>query len=832
MAPLLVTLGLLYPVASMITYMTREKELKQKEMMKMMSVLETDFEWAWFCTFALVHVVTASCAAGVSSILYAESSLALLWVFWMFTFLAVIPFSMACSALTSKSSRAVVVGLLVFFSGSFMALAVDFQAGSPSVISVISLHPVAAFSYGIKILGYLEDVDLGLVDATLDYSDGLSGLRMLDIYRCLVIDTLLWSVMFWYLNRVIVPDYGQALPFWFPFDVTSYFGGFDRRDADARWVSKGTVPHDSILIERVGESLRRQAEQGKSIEIHSLQKNYGEKAAVDGLTLSMYSGQITALLGHNGAGKTTTIGMLTGAISPTAGYATVAGKDIRNGMPEIRQDIGICLQHDCLFPELTVREHIQFYARVKGLYSKNSRLEAEKQVDQALIDVALSEKRNTLSKNLSGGMKRKLSVAIAFCGGSKVVILDEPTAGQDPFSRRFTWNVIRNYKKDRIIILTTHFMDEADILGDRIAIMADGRLRCVGSSLFLKKTYGVGYQLTIDKGQDCARRYSDDLVSNVEDLGSSDSRSTCESVEVMSVASQDRKLKRIVTDAVREASLLSSAGSELSFQLPLSSAKSFAPLFIELDQLVETGAISCYGVSVTTLNEVFHMVTKGDTFKPAVTKTSRHRRSSYSSDIGHDTIHSVDTTLESDYGEDETDTESLDRCNRSMELEAKGLFARHVVALLKKRGSYFRRDKKAWMCTTIVPSLFVLVGFVVFAFAVPNRDLPPLTLKLEDYNPHFEFTPIAFNNPDNPFRCQPGACSHREPFNDIELTNETYVYCGYEGKLGASSKGYTPTSSACSVSDSVEVMSSISSASALVGDIGVHNVTEVRSDLQ
>ena len=191
----------------------------------------------------------------------------------------------------------------------------------------------------------------------------------------------------------------------------------------------------------------------------------------------------------------------TGSIAPTSGYATVAGKDIRTEMSAIRQDIGICLQHNCLFPQLTVREHLQFFARLKGLYSKVSLIEAERQIDQALIDVALSEKRDTLSKKLSGGMKRKLSVAIAFCGGSKIVCLDEPTSGMDPFSRRFTWNVIRHYRKDRCIILTTHFMDEADILGDRIAIMAEGRLRCVGSSLFLKKTYGVGYQLTIDKGQ-------------------------------------------------------------------------------------------------------------------------------------------------------------------------------------------------------------------------------------------------------------------------------------------------------------------------------------------
>jgi len=121
--------------------------------------------------------------------------------------------------------------------------------------------------------------------------------------------------------------------------------------------------------------------------------------------------------------------MLTGAMAPTSGHATIAGKDIRTQMPEIRQDIGICLQHDCLFPMLTVREHIQFFSRLKGLYSKVSYQEAENHVDQAIRDVALFEKRNTLSKNLSGGMKRKLSVAMAFCGGSKVVLLDEPTSG-------------------------------------------------------------------------------------------------------------------------------------------------------------------------------------------------------------------------------------------------------------------------------------------------------------------------------------------------------------------------------------------------------------------
>ena len=127
-------------------------------------------------------------------------------------------------------------------------------------------------------------------------------------------------------------------------------------------------------------------------------------------------------------------------MAPTEGYATIAGKDIRTDLQAIRQDIGICLQHDCLFPDLTVRQHLEFFSRLKGLFRTMSKDEAYAHIDQAIQDVALFEKRNTPSKNLSGGQKRKLSVAIAFCGGSKVVLLDEPTSGMDPFSRRFTWN--------------------------------------------------------------------------------------------------------------------------------------------------------------------------------------------------------------------------------------------------------------------------------------------------------------------------------------------------------------------------------------------------------
>ena len=161
--------------------------------------------------------------------------------------------------------------------------------------------------------------------------------------------------------------------------------------------------------------------------------------------------------------------------------------------------MGVCPQHDVLFADLTVAQHLRLFATFKDVPS--SRMEQE--VQKIINEVGLTEKKDVASKALSGGMKRKLSLGIALIGDSKVVILDEPTSGMDPYSRRSTWNILQKNKAGRIILLTTHFMDEADILGDRIAIMAHGQLKCVGSSMYLKNQYGVGYTFTIVKELEC-----------------------------------------------------------------------------------------------------------------------------------------------------------------------------------------------------------------------------------------------------------------------------------------------------------------------------------------
>nr|XP_009772921.1 PREDICTED: ABC transporter A family member 1-like [Nicotiana sylvestris] len=149
----------------------------------------------------------------------------------------------------------------------------------------------------------------------------------------------------------------------------------------------------------------------------------------------------------------------------------------------------------CLNVFFQVKEHLEIFADVKGVPEDAK----EKAVTEMVDEVGLADKLNTVVKALSGGMKRKLSLGIALIGNSKVIILDEPTSGMDPYSMRLTWQLIKRKKKGRIILLTTHSMDEADVLGDRIAIMANGSLKCCGSSIFLKHQYGVGYTLTLVK---------------------------------------------------------------------------------------------------------------------------------------------------------------------------------------------------------------------------------------------------------------------------------------------------------------------------------------------
>ncbi|CAM9145594.1 unnamed protein product [Choristocarpus tenellus] len=314
------------------------------------------------------------------------------------------------------------------------------------------------------------------------------------------------------------------------------------------------------LVDGVGE--------GEGVSIERLRREFGDKVAVAGLDLKLVPGDVTCLLGHNGAGKSTTISMLTGQLPPTSGDCLIWGKSVKREIDEVRRDLGICPQHDALIPLLTVREHLEMYMDIKGL---DPALKGPL-VSRKLEEVGLKEKEHILASALSGGQKRKLSVAIAFTGSPRFCMLDEPTSGMDPYSRRCTWDLIQRGRKGRCVLLTTHFMDEAEHLGDRVAMLSEGLLRCVGSPLFLKSRFGLGYNVTLVKaGEDFAAPVLDALVRS----------------------------------HIPTADQLMAAGGEVTYRLAREFSPRFPALFRELEARRESLGVGGYGVSVTTLEEVF-----------------------------------------------------------------------------------------------------------------------------------------------------------------------------------------------------------------------------------
>jgi len=215
--------------------------------------------------------------------------------------------------------------------------------------------------------------------------------------------------------------------------------------------------------------------------------------AVRNLTMTVRTDECFGFLGPNGAGKTTAISVWTGLYEPTSGSATICGYDLRSQMEQIYGTCGVCPQFDILWPLLTVRETLRFYAQLKGLPQS----EWDNEARRASASVELSHADSRQVFRLSGGMKRRVSFALSLIADPKVIFLDEPTTGLDPETKRHMWTLVGNAKPGRSIVLTTHSMEEADALSDRIGIMAYGSLRCIGSSLHLKAKFGAGHKIDL-----------------------------------------------------------------------------------------------------------------------------------------------------------------------------------------------------------------------------------------------------------------------------------------------------------------------------------------------
>jgi len=225
-----------------------------------------------------------------------------------------------------------------------------------------------------------------------------------------------------------------------------------------------------------------------AIATESLTRKFDDLVAVDNITLSVPTGELFGLLGPNGAGKTTTINMLSTLLNATSGYAEVAGFDVSKKRDEVRRSIGVVFQEMALDSQLTGKENLTFHAMMYGM----GKTDRQNKIGEVLELVELTDKADVLVRNYSGGMKRRLEIARGLIHRPQVLFLDEPTLGLDAQTRRHIWDYIKklNTESDVTIILTTHYMDEADFLCERVAIMDQGKFVAIDSPDKLKDILG------------------------------------------------------------------------------------------------------------------------------------------------------------------------------------------------------------------------------------------------------------------------------------------------------------------------------------------------------
>lgn len=219
-----------------------------------------------------------------------------------------------------------------------------------------------------------------------------------------------------------------------------------------------------------------------AIVTKGLRKEFGEKVAVVGLDLTIREDEVFAILGPNGAGKTTTIKMLCCLTSPTAGDAEVYGHSVVNASDDVKQLINISPQETAVAPNLTVRENLELVATLYG-YDK---AEVKARADEMMKFFKLSDRANDRAKKLSGGLQRRLSIALAIISEPKILFLDEPTLGLDVRARRDLWKIIEELKVKMTVILTTHYLEEVEALADRVMIMSKGAIKALGTVAELK----------------------------------------------------------------------------------------------------------------------------------------------------------------------------------------------------------------------------------------------------------------------------------------------------------------------------------------------------------
>ncbi|PWV12746.1 putative ABC transporter [Trypanosoma cruzi] len=746
LVPLLVVLGFLYPISQTTRRIVLDKELRMKEAMLIMGLWQSVHYLAWFIIATLQSLlVSLACAILLKSSYLKNSNFGV--IFFLFFFFTLTSFVLAglIASFFSKSRISSIVAPLIYFLFSVPLFAIRSVSGS--VVSGLCILSPTAFAKGLMLL-FNHELSTGFTNE--DINSPFDQPNMILVLILLVVDLFLYTVLMLYFDAVIPNEWGT--PRHPLFCILEPLRRFQKRKREWSSDEDGRNPFGVYETQTCEDSTR------SAVRICGLTKVFkrdGEEFfAVNHLHLDLVEDEISVLLGHNGAGKSTTMNMMTGMLRPDGGDCYIYGHSIRKQLNRARQEIGFCPQHNVLWPNLSCYEHLEYFSSIKGLTGSLQR----KCIDAMLTGVDLQDKRQCLSSSLSGGQKRKLSLAIAFVGNSRLVFLDEPTAGMDVAARRHTWELLRRMSAGRTILLSTHFMDEADLLGDRVMIMSRGSLQCAGSSVFLKSNLGVGYNITLS---------------------------------VTRVASS-QAIWNLIRSHIPPAELLSCNAGEITYRLPMDFVKNFPPLLRDIEGLGEEYGVQSYTLSATTLEEVFLKIAHGDGVGaiPAVETQPIVLKGDYleMDEKGNKTVE-----LEEDFSTTQKDTPRLvahpsirSRSNSGIETMSQlqtiweaevikdefRLMFSQLKASLMKRLLYALRDRRTQFIQIVFP--VVMLTFVLLLQLVEFFSYPSLLLSSNMYGERVLIDLAACNGTINV--SIPFAKSTSFGIHDIADTGDLYKY--------------------------------------------------------
>ena len=630
MITIIIVVAYMAPLSLYVYRIVGEKESRIKETMKIMGLSETEYFLSFFIQYLIISIIVSLINALLFKVTFSHIPFYFLYfliLLWALDIFALVYFF---QSFIDKKRIALILSLVIYFIMYCISLLCVFDKRSLFLKIILSIFPPVGLNIGILLLNKFEYHFKYFFNK--DFSIQYNNYSIRIMYLMFLIDFFFYLLVGYYLENVLPHELGIHKP-WYFLCTKNYWFSFKKYKNELKILDENPkmsekkenyIINDEINNESTSPKIDNDLynnssnfesesiyldkfNKGELLKIRDIKKIFGDgKKAVNGVNLNLYKDEIFALLGQNGAGKTTLISILTGIYQATSGKAIYNGINILDSinMDFFREKLGICPQHDILFDNLNVREHLEMFSIFKGVNSKDIKNE----VNRILKDFKMEEIEDVNAVTLSAGQRRKLSIAMALIGGSEVIFLDEPSSGMDISSRKDLWEILKYQCKGKIIILTTHYMEEARVLGKRIGIIHLGQMKCIGSPLFLIEKYGLYMNLIITKEKgskdDNIIKFISENFSNIN-------------YEIISEEISFRiQIKNEIEEDINE----NNNRNDLS------------DFFKNLDENLNTLKIKSYNILMPTLEDVFLNVSSGD-FKKSINAIHKELLKTQNNDI-------------------------------------------------------------------------------------------------------------------------------------------------------------------------------------------------------